>query len=326
MSELLIEVHVTRVATEATDIASYELVRTGGGPLPVFEPGAHIDVHLPGDLVRQYSLCSPSNDPHRYLIAVLRDPASRGGSVALHDKVAAGDALVISPPRNHFPLNTGAGHSLLLGGGIGVTPIMCMAERLWRDGASFEFHYCTRTRARTAFHDALLGADYAARVAIHFDDGADSQRLDIAATLANRDPSTHLYVCGPQGFMDWVLGAARAQGWPEERIHFEYFGHTVEHSADDASFEVELAGTGIVVKVPADISITAALKAQGVIVPVSCEQGVCGTCIARVISGEPDHRDFYLSPREQAANDQMLLCCSRAKSPRLVVDLEQASI
>ena len=317
----LIDVRVARVTPEAADISSFELVRADGAGLPSFEPGAHLDVHLPGGLVRQYSLSNPSSETHRYVIAVLRDPASRGGSEALFTKVAASDALRITPPRNHFPLNAGAGHTLLMAGGIGVTPILCMAERLWREQASFEFHYCTRTRDRMAFHDALRACDFAERVAFHFDDGEDAQRLDIAKTLANRDASTHLYVCGPQGFMDAVIDAARAAGWPDERIHFEYFGHVVVHSADDATFEVEIPSRGVVVSVPADRSISAVLKAHGVDVPVSCEQGVCGTCVCRVLSGVPDHRDMYLSKPERAANDQMMVCCSRATSPRLVLEV-----
>lgn len=317
----LIEVRVARKIVEADGIASFELVRPDGAALPAFEPGAHLDVHVPGGLVRQYSLCNPANETHRYQIAVLRDPVSRGGSEAMHDQLNDGDSITISAPRNHFPLHTDVPHTLLMGGGIGITPMLCMAEHLARAGGSFELHYCTRSPSRTAFHDVLRNGPFADKVHFHFDDGAAEQKLDIAAKLASCSPVTHLYVCGPKGFMDAVLGKARELGWPESRIHFEYFGAEVVHKADDGSFEVELASSGKVVTVGAEESIAAALAAAGVEVPLSCEQGVCGTCLTRVISGTPDHRDMYLTPAEQEQNDQILVCCSRSKSARLVLDL-----
>jgi len=317
----LIEVRVAHKTTEAEGIASFEFVRPDGGVLPAFEPGAHLDIHIPGGVVRQYSLCNASSETHRYQIAVLRDPASRGGSEAMHAKVKVGDLLKISAPRNHFPLTSDHGHALLMGGGIGITPVMCMAEKLARAGASFELHYCTRSQSRTAFFDALSTGNFADKVHFHFDDGAAEQRLDIAQKLASCTPDTHLYICGPKGFMDAVLGKARELGWPETRIHFEYFGAEVVHKADDGAFEVEIASTGKVISIAPDKSITTALAEAGIEIPLSCEQGVCGTCLTRVVSGEIDHRDMYLTPAEQAVNDQILPCCSRSKSARLVLDL-----
>lgn len=316
----LIDVRVARKTVEADDIISFELVRADGATLPAFEPGAHLDIHVPGGLVRQYSLCNPSTETHRYQIAVLRDPGSRGGSVAMHDQLKEGDTVRISAPRNHFPLQAGVAHTLLMGGGIGITPVLCMAEQLARNGAPFELHYCTRTPSRTAFHDALRAGPFADRVHFHFDDGAAEQKLDIGAKLAACSSDTHLYVCGPKGFMDAVLGKARELGWPESRIHFEYFGAEVVHKADDGVFEIEV-NSGQVIPVQPDQSIAQALAAVGIEVPLSCEQGVCGTCLTRVISGTPDHRDMYLTPAEQEQNDQILVCCSRSKSPRLVLDL-----
>jgi vanillate O-demethylase ferredoxin subunit len=317
----LIEVRVARKATEAEGITSFELVRADGGDLPAFEPGAHLDIHIPSGVVRQYSLCNPSNETHRYQIAVLRDPASRGGSEAMHATVGEGDLLKISVPRNHFPLSSGNGHTLLMGGGIGITPVLCMAEQLSRSGASFELHYCTRSQGRTAFYDALRAGSFAADVHFHFDDGSAEQRLNIAQKLSSCTSQTHLYVCGPKGFMDAVLGKARELGWPESRIHYEYFGAEVVHKIDDGTFEVEIASTGKVISIAADKSITTALAEAGVEIPLSCEQGVCGTCLTRVVAGIPDHRDMYLTPAEQALNDQILPCCSRSKSTRLVLDL-----
>ena len=321
MSGGLLSVRVARKSIEAEDICSLELVSADGAPLPAFAAGSHIDVQLPGGPTRQYSLCNDPAETHRYLIAVLRDARSRGGSAAVHERVKVGDTLVISAPKKHFALAHDASSHLLLAGGIGVTPLLCMAERLAHAGADFEMHYCTRSPARTAFRQRIAVAPFASRVAFHFDDGEAAQKLDIAALLAAPRAGRHLYVCGPKGFMDAVLGSARAQGWPQAQIHYEFFGADAAPAAGDGGFEVMLASSGRVIKVAPDRSVVQALAEAGVSVATSCEQGVCGTCLTRVIEGEPDHRDLYLTPQEQAANDQFLPCCSRAKSARLVLDL-----
>ena len=316
-----ISVRVARKQQEAVDICTFELVAEDGSPLPAFSAGSHVDVHLPGGVTRQYSLCNDSTESHRYLIGVLRDPASRGGSQAMHDLVAEGQQLRISAPLNHFPLAHDASRHLLLAGGIGVTPILCMAERLANTGADFEMHYCTRSPERTAFHQRIAGSGFASKVHFHFDDGAAEQKLDIAALLGVPASGVHLYVCGPKGFMDAVLNTARAQGWPEDQLHYEFFAGAVTASDSDASFEVQIASSGQIVVVPKDKTVVQALAEAGVDVQVSCEQGVCGTCLTRVIEGIPDHKDLYLTPEEQAANDQFTPCCSRSRSPRLVLDL-----
>ena len=321
MSGATLNVRVARKTVEAEGICSFELVGTDGAPLPAFSAGSHVDVQLPGGLTRQYSLCNDPTETHRYLIAVLRDPASRGGSRAMHDAVKEGDTLTISTPKNHFALAHEAGSHLLLAGGIGITPLLCMAERLANVGAAFEMHYCSRSRPRTAFVERIAASTFAPRVLFHHDDGPAAQRLDIAALLADRRTDRHLYVCGPKGFMDAVLGAARAQGWPEAQLHYEFFSADVVPVVGDTAFEVQLASSGRVVLVPAGRSIVQALAEAGVTVATSCEQGVCGTCLTRVIEGVPEHRDLYLTPEEQAAGDQFLPCCSRARSARLVLDL-----
>jgi vanillate O-demethylase ferredoxin subunit len=317
-----LRVRVARKAVEALDICSFELVAADGRALPAFTAGAHVDVQVPGGLTRQYSLCNPPHETHRYLIGVLRDPASRGGSAAMHERVREGDVLTIGAPKNHFPLAPQAHRHLLLAGGIGITPILCMAEQLAAAGADFALHYSTRSSERTAFHDRIRASAWADRVAFHFDDGDAAQRLDLATLLAAAPPATHLYVCGPQGYIDAVLAAARARGWPEAQLHREYFAAAATAAtAGDTAFEVELARSGRVVVVPADRTVVQALAAAGVEVPTSCEQGVCGTCLTRVLAGTPAHRDLYLTPEEQAANDQFTPCCSRATTPRLVLDL-----
>lgn len=311
-------VRVAKVALETSDIARFELVAADGSALPPFEAGAHIDVHLPGGLIRPYSLYGNPAEAHRYMIGVLRDPKSRGGSVAMHDQVSEGDTLTISTPRNNFPLADDAAHHVLLAGGIGITPMLSMAEAL-SGHASFELHYCTRSESRTAFRSLIAEADFAEHVRFHFDDVGPT--LDLAELTSAPNAGTHLYVCGPTGFMDWVLDTAREAGWPQEQLHSEFFSADVGPSDDDADFEVELVSTGAVVPVAKDQTVIAALAAVGVTVPMSCEQGVCGTCLVKVLDGTPEHKDLYLMPKEQEANDQFLPCCSRSKTPRLVLDL-----
>lgn len=321
MNSFQLAVRVKRKSVEAEEISSFELVDKNGEALPAFAAGSHIDVLLPGGITRQYSLCNDPAERDRYVIAVLKDASSRGGSLAMHEQVHEGDSLLISAPRNHFHLAHDAPRHLLLAGGIGVTPLLCMAERLAVIGSDFEMHYCTRSPQRTAFLPRITQSEFANKVHFHFDDGDSQQKLDFEALLTCQAADTHLYVCGPKGFMDAVLGTARSHGWAEERLHYEFFAAEPVKVGDNASFEVKLASSGRVVIVPADRSVAQALADAGVDVPISCEQGICGTCITRVLEGEPDHRDLYLSPEELAKNDQFLPCCSRSKSRMLVLDI-----
>jgi vanillate O-demethylase ferredoxin subunit len=315
-----IQVRVANKTREAEAICSYELVREDGAALPPFEAGAHVDVHLPGKLVRQYSLCNAPGETHRYLISVLRDAGSRGGSQAMHDHIDTGSLLEISEPKNHFQL-VEAGRTLLLAGGIGVTPILAMAEALSSRGAAFEMHYCARSPERAAFRERIEASSFAGQVHFHYDSGAAAQKLDLPSLLAAPELDTHLYVCGPQGFIDHVLGAARALGWPAAQLHVEYFSAAAADPSGDRPFDVKLASSGRVVTIPAGETVIKVLAGHGVDIPYSCEQGVCGTCLTRVLEGVPDHRDMYLTEEEQAANDQFTPCCSRAKTAVLVLDL-----
>lgn len=315
---MTIEVRVLRKTVAAEGICVFELARADGAALPAFGAGSHVDVHVPGGLVRQYSL---SNLPGgHYRIAVLREPASRGGSAGMHERVAEGDLLQISAPRNHFALRD-APRSLLFAGGIGITPLLCMAQRLHTWGADFALHYSTRSAARTAFREELLAGPFAARVHLHHDDGPEVQKLHAAELLAQPQGDTQVYVCGPAGFIDHVMGTAKSLGWPAQQLHTEYFAAAAQDGADDRPFEVQLTSTGQRYAVGQDQSVVQALRAQGVELMTSCEQGVCGTCLTRVLEGEPDHRDMYLTDEEKAANDQFLPCCSRACSPRLVLNI-----
>jgi vanillate O-demethylase ferredoxin subunit len=314
-----IDVIVAARTREADGIFSYELVRADGGALPAFEAGAHIDVHIGDGLVRQYSLCNPPTETHRYLIGVLRDAASRGGSQAMHERVQAGTRLTISAPKNHFPL-VPAPRTLLLAGGIGITPLLAMAETLAARDAAFELRYCARSATLAAFRERILSSPFADRVQFHFDD-APAGKLDTGALLARPDPGTRLYVCGPAGFIEHALATARAQGWAQSQLHVEYFAGAAVDTSGDGAFDVELASSGKVVTVPAGRTVIQVLAEHGVDIPYSCEEGVCGTCLTRVLDGMPEHRDMYLTDEEHAANDQFTPCCSRARSARLVLDL-----
>ncbi|WP_414820394.1 PDR/VanB family oxidoreductase [Variovorax sp. Root411] len=310
---------VARRVEEADGVCSFELVPQDSSALPAFAAGAHIDVHVAPGLIRQYSLSNDPAERNRYRIAVLREPSSRGGSAGMHDSVRSGDVLRVSAPRNHFPL-VDAPRSLLLAGGIGVTPILAMARALHAQGRDFEMHYCGRSASRMAFLEELASAAFASSVVLHADD-VPAQKFDAQRVLAHPAGHTHLYVCGPNGFMDHVLETARRLDWPETQLHREYFAGVATALATDGSFEVRVASTGLSCQVPAGKTVTEVLAAHGVEVPTSCEAGLCGTCLTRVLEGTPDHRDSFLTDAERAANDQFTPCCSRALSPLLVLDL-----
>lgn len=312
---------VARKALVADGICAFDLVPAETAPFPSFTPGAHIDVKTPAGDVRQYSLCNSASDEGFYRIAVLREESGRGGSRSMHSDVMENDVLSISEPRNHFALDATGTHSLLFAGGIGITPLLSMAQHLRSSGRDFTLHYCTRSDSRTAFKDELTGPLLGANTRIHLDDGPNEQKLDLAATLRETPVHSHLYVCGPSGFIDAVLSEARKAGWTEARLHREFFAATPIVTDGDRPFDVVVASSGAVVHVASDQTVVAALAGAGIEVMTSCEQGVCGTCVTRVLEGIPEHRDCYFTDEEHAKGDQFTPCCSRARSSRLVLDL-----
>ena len=317
----MLSVRVASIRREAEEILSFELVARDGQPLPPYTPGSHIDVHLAPGVTRQYSLCDAPGARERYLIAVKREPNSRGGSRAMHDDVREGQTLQIGAPRNNFALAAAASHHLLVAGGIGVTPLLGMAQHLKTLGASFELQYFTRSIEHAAFHDVLSGPEFRGKVAFHYALDPERVRAYLRKLLWRRREDAHLYLCGPRPFMDLVETTA-APTWPPEAVHLEYF--TADPSALSGqrdAFEIVVASTGATYTVPAEKSIVQVLGEQGTDVPVSCEQGVCGTCLTGVLEGEPDHRDVFLTDEEKRACDRMLLCVSRARSPRITLDL-----
>lgn len=314
-----LKVIVRNRLTEAQGICSFELAHPEGMPLPAFTAGAHIDVHVTSEIVRQYSLCGQSANGETYRIAVLREADSRGGSEGMHEHVQVGQLLTISTPRNHFELDENAQHSMLFAGGIGITPILAMAHTLHEQGKSFELHYCGRATERMAFLSEISRSPFAAHVVVHT--SAGTQRFDASSTLANPKEGSHLYVCGPVGFMEHVLDTARSHGWPEAQLHREFFAGTAKALDSDGAFAVRLASSGETYQIPKEKTVIEVLTSAGVDVPYSCESGVCGTCLTRVLDGVPDHRDTFLTEAERTANDQFTPCCSRALTPLLVLDL-----
>ena len=319
MSESLTAlIHTLRF--EAEDITSIELRPVGGGSFPAFEAGSHIDLHLPNAMVRSYSLVNPAGETHRYVVAVLKDRASRGGSRCVHDQLRVGMQIRISAPRNNFHLHEDASHTVLVAGGIGVTPLLCMAQRLRALGRPFEFLYFARSRASAAFTAEIeaLGVP----VTWHFD-AEKGGPPDLRALLAARpaQAGTHYYACGPAVMLDSFEKFCAELGYTQ--AHIERFTAVEVAAAADArtTYIVELKRAGKEFEVQAGQNLLAALRAAGVDPSTSCEEGICGSCETRVLAGIPDHRDSVLSPSEQAANTSMMVCVSGCKSERLVLDL-----
>lgn len=302
------------------DIARIRFAPETGGAILPYEAGAHLDLYLPDlDMWRQYSLCSDPAETGFYEIGVLKDPQSRGGSVKVHETAVEGAVFTVEGPRNHFPLDESAEITVLLGGGIGITPMIAMAKRLHAIGKDFALHYCTRSEGVTAFMDELKDCGFADKVVFHFDDMDAAQKLDLTRDLPVPAASTHLYVCGPQGFMDWVIETAEAAGHATANVHREYFSADVDVTGD--TFEVECTESGVTITVGPDDTIAKALAREGIKIEVKCEEGVCGTCLTDVLSGEIDHRDQFLTEEEREDGDVICACCSRAKGPKLVLEI-----
>jgi vanillate O-demethylase ferredoxin subunit len=310
---MTLRLRVKSAMYEAPNITSYDLRPMEGGELPAFTAGAHIDLTLPNGLIRSYSLVNPQSERQRYVIAVQKDRASRGGSKWVHENFRPGDILTINGPRNNFPLNEAAEKSILIAGGIGITPILSMTERLATLKRDWQLIYCARTRNDAAFVDRLKGD-----VKFNFDGEPGGQMLDIAAVVRAAPPNAHFYCCGPLPMLS-AFEAATAE-LPRERVHIEYFT-AKEPPAVGGGFKVVLAKSGKEFIVPPGKTILDTLLDAGMDIPYSCMEGVCGTCETKVLEGIPDHRDLILTEEEHAAGKSMMICCSGAKSEKLVLDL-----
>ena len=311
-------VRITEIRDEAEGIKSFRLEPEPGRTLPEAPPGSHITVWLRGDLVRHYSICNLADAPDHYRIAVKLEDASRGGSEAVH-ALAPGDCLEISQPRNNFELVEGARRYLLFAGGIGITPILAMVRELERRGADYHLHYFARSPGHTAFHVDLSAPAFAAKVSFHHAVGPEELRPLLLDLVRPAEEGVHLYLCGPRPFMDAVQDRAMLCV-PLHAIHREYFSAD-PMAAPRGEFEVELARSGKKFLVPADTSLLEVLNCNGIEIEYSCQEGICGTCLTHVLDGEPDHRDSFLSEPEQRSGDKMLVCVSRSKTPKLVLQL-----
>ncbi|WP_417308060.1 Rieske 2Fe-2S domain-containing protein [Devosia sp.] len=312
-----LRVRLARRFAVAEDITGLELAALEGH-LPTFQPGAHIDLHLPNGLVRQYSVTNGPGEQLSYVIAVKREPDSRGGSTAIADTLREGDVLAISEPRNNFPLRRDALHTTLIAGGIGITPLLSMARALHGSHLPFDFHVFARSEAHLAFRDVLTG--FGERTHPHLGLSVAETEAEVAAALGAYSFARHVYVCGPGPMLELVRATAARLGWPDEAVHFEYFKNT-RPIDDRSSFTVELARSALTLEVPGGKSILDVMRENGIDAPSSCEQGACGTCLTTVLEGVPDHQDVYLNETEKQANRTMLTCVSRAKSARLVLDI-----
>ena len=308
-------VRVARKRPAGADVAAFRLEPIEG-TLPAFQPGAHIDIHLPNGRIRQYSLTNGPERTDSFEIAVKREAEGEGGSRAMHDAVREGDVLAISAPHNNFPLRRDASRTLFLAGGIGVTPLVAMARALRRMRLRYNLHVFARSAEHVPLAETLNRLE--AEIELGLDPAATGARLE--TLLRDPDPRGHVYICGPGPMMDAARGIAAVSGWADEQIHFEYFANDAEISKA-SSFEVALARSVETVRVEAGQTILEAVRQIGIDVPSSCEQGACGTCRCGVIEGVPDHQDVYLSESERAAGRQIMICVSRAKTPRLVLDL-----
>ncbi|ATE61187.1 PDR/VanB family oxidoreductase [Thauera sinica] len=317
----ILQARVRAVSFEAEGILGFELVPMPPlKELPAFTAGAHIDLLLPSGLTRSYSLLNAPHERHRYVIGVNKDAASRGGSRYMHETLRAGETLSIHPPRNNFPLDENAARSVFIAGGIGITPMLSMIARARALGMPWQLHYAARTRRHAAFLDLLQGwrDEPGAEVSLVFDQEPGAAMMDIAAIVRGLPADAHVYCCGPLPMLDAFEKAAA--GLPPQRVHREYFAAR-EAAATEGGFVVELARAGKRIQVHPGQTILDSLIDAGIEPPYSCREGVCGTCEVRVLEGVPDHRDLVLSADEQAANDRMMVCCSGAKSARLLLDL-----
>lgn len=308
---------VTRADKVADGIHILEFRRPDGGTLPEFAAGAHVAITVPNGLQRKFSLCNDPAERDRYVVAVKREGAGRGGSISLIDETKVGDELTVSAPINDFGLPRNAQNFVFIAGGIGITPIMAMIHELKATpGKKFRLYYLSRSADTTAFREELGNGKFNGDITIHYDEGDPARSLDLRPLLKERINREHLYCCGPRALMEAVR--EMTGHWSPMAVHFEAFSEAETRRADDKPFTVRLAKSGATIEVPVGTTILEAMRAAGYEVPSSCETGTCGTCKVKVLSGIPDHRDLFLPPQERDSN--IMICVSRAKTPELVLD------
>ena len=312
-----VEMRLTAIIFGATRTNLFEF-RPLRGDVPRFTAGAHVDVYLPNGTIRQYSIASSTTDRARLLLGVKLEQQGRGGSRCMHEELRVGQVLKIGLPRNNFPLVEDAALSIFIAGGIGITPIKCMIDRLQAIGAGWRLHYAVRARDEALFADDFFSSA-GDRVHLHVDDEHAGRVIDVDAIIATAPADAQLYCCGPAPMLAAFEKACA--GRPAKFVHLERFSAPDVVAATGGAYTVELARSKRAITVQADQSLLQALQAAGITIKTSCQQGICGTCETRVLAGTPDHRDMILSDEEKAANDTMMVCCSGSLGPTLVLDL-----
>jgi ferredoxin-NADP reductase len=315
-----IRVQVTRITQVASDINLLELTPAEGQELPPFTAGSHIDLHLSNGMIRSYSLSGAPDESGHYLIGVKNEPEGTGGSRFIHEELKIGDELDISGPRNNFALQEEVDHTVLIAGGIGVTPLVSMSLRLENIGKPWELHYAGRHRGSTAFIPELSA--FGSMVNFYLRNGAEdpahSRRMDIPAIVEAAPPGSHFYCCGPTEMINGFVAATSSL--PPDRVHFERFAND-QPIDKDGSFTVILKQSGETIEILSGQTILDALLERGIDAPYSCMEGICSACETKVLAGIPDHHDMILSADQKAANNVMMICCSRSKTPELVLEL-----
>ena len=323
-----IKLKVSDIQQLTTNIKMFELKSANNELLPSWDAGSHIDLQIGDHMRRSYSLANKPGDTERYETAILREADGGGGSKYMHDEVSIGDEFIIAePPTNLFPLDEKASRHLLIGGGIGITPLRSMGYRLRELGADFHLHYCTKSKEETAFYEEIIEIFGVDGVTFHHDGGNPSNGIKLDDVLSAQEEGQHLYICGPGGLINAVRDAA--SHWRDDTVHFELFSsaNSDQKSAEvglseknDQPFEVELKQSGISFTVPEDKSIIELLWANNVDVMYACEDGWCGNCKVGLISGKVDHRDEFLDESDRANFIQV--CVSRAMpGEKLVLDI-----
>src|SRR5882757_5266324 len=298
MPDRVMQVRVKRISFETDNINSYELVNPAGGDLSPYTAGSHIDLHLPNGMIRSYSLVNDQGERNRYVVAVNNDAASRGGSKLIHETMRVGDIITVTHPRNNFALQEDAEHSVLIAGGIGITPLLSMIRRLEALGRSWELLYAARTRLAAAFLDELkaLRADVHPNLHLNFDQEPEARMINLVSIVKAAHPDAHLYCCGPVSMLEAFEAATVDR--PAGCVHVEYF-KAREKLAAGGGFEVKLARSNRTIVVQVGQTILDALLEAGISANYACAEGVCGTCETRVIEGIPEHRDLFLNKEEQ---------------------------
>ncbi len=314
------QVRVAKVTQVADKVKRFRFERSDGQPMPIFSGGAHVIVSMrDGSVLRRnpYSLMSSPLDTSAYEISVLRVEQSRGGSAFLHEKLKAGDTLTLSQPVNLFAYDHRGKKHIMMAGGIGITPFIAMMDQMDREGRVFELHYAVRTRTHGAYWKELVQRYGAHRVKIYCDE--EKLFIPVQSILENQPLGTHLYVCGPAGMINGVLGTAVKQGWPKQNLHSEEF----LAPPIGKPFTAELVKSKRGIEVAAHQSILEAVEAAGIDAPYLCRGGACGQCETQVIAcdGEIEHNDHFLEPEEKASGRKIMICVSRIKGNGITLDL-----